>query len=154
MTGFGRSCCACVGSRFCSMLGELRDSRPVAGATESMHRLTARFLLLFVLVGNFVPLALASAAQKAHACCVRTAARPCHGGAIADSSRLSIHDASCCNHDCCRAVTTAQWAHPQPRTATLCREVIRRIAEFQKNPPAREGFALQATRAPPYCSLA
>src|ERR1700685_491721 len=109
------------------MLGELA----IVGATPAprifMHRLTARFLLLFALVGNFVPLALASVAQKPHACCARKAARPCHGGAIADSSRLSIHDASCCNHDCCRAVTTAQWAHPHPRTATLCREVISRV---------------------------
>lgn len=118
-----------------------------------MHRLTARVLLLFVLVGNFVPLALASAGQKVHACCARKAHR-CHGGAIADSSRTSIHDASCCNHDCCRAVTTAQWAHPQPRTAVLCREVLSRVLEFRKNLPVRESFELQSTRGPPYCSLA
>jgi len=119
-----------------------------------MHRLTARFLLLFVLVGNFVPLALAVAAGQAHACCVRKTAHHCYGGAIADSSRLSIHDASCCNHDCCRAVTTTHWAHPQPRTASLCREVMSRVQELRKNPPVRESFALQSPRAPPYCSLA
>ncbi len=121
-----------------------------------MHRLTARFLLLLALVGNLIPLALASVAEQPHACCVRKAAHlhPCHGGGIADSSRASIHDASCCNHDCCRAVTRAQWAHPQPRMATLCREVIRRVPELGKNPSAQEGFALQSTRAPPYCSLA
>ena len=144
----------CNRARFCSMLGGLHDGRRDAGGTGNMHRLTARILLLFVLVGNFVPLALAVAAGQGHACCVRKAAHPCHGGAIADSSRLSIHDAGCCNHDCCRAVTTAHWAHPQPRTATLCREEISRVLELRKNPPARESFALQSTRAPPYCSLA
>lgn len=136
------------------MLGGPQDSLWDAVAAGNMHRLTARLLLLFVLVGNFVPLALASAAAKPHACCLRKAAHPCHGGGITDSSRLSIHDASCCNHDCCRAVTTAHWAHPQPRTASLCREVISRVQELRKNPPVRESFALQSTRAPPYCSLA
>jgi hypothetical protein len=145
----------CNGSRFC-YAGRTRDNRRDAGATGNMHRLTARFLLLFVLVGNFVPLALAVAAGQAHACCVRKAAHPCHGGGILESSQLTIHDASCCNHDCCRAVTTAHWAHPQPRTASLCREVISRVVEFRKNAPVRESFALQLTRAPPlpYCSLA
>jgi hypothetical protein len=80
------------------MLGGLHDGRRDAGGTGNMHRLTARILLLFVLVGNFVPLALAVAAGQGHACCVRKAAHPCHGGAIADSSRLSIHDAGCCRH--------------------------------------------------------
>jgi hypothetical protein len=140
------------------MLGELCDSRRDVGGTGNMHRLTARFLLLFVLVGNFVPLALAVAAGQAHACCVRKAAHHCpglgHGGSVADSSRQSIHDASCCNHDCCRAVTTAYWAHPQPRTASLCREQISRVTELRKNPPVKESFALQSSRAPPYCSLA
>jgi len=125
-----------------------------------MHRLTARFLFLFVLLGNFVPLALAAAAGQAHACCVRKAAHHCYGSGlgqgivVTDSSRHSIHDARCCNHECCRAVTTAHWAHPQPRTASLCREEISRVQEFQKNPPVKESFALQSTRAPPYCSLA
>jgi hypothetical protein len=53
-----------------------------------MHRLTARFLFLFVLVGNFVPLALAVAAGQAHACCVRKAAHHCYGWATASSSRI------------------------------------------------------------------
>jgi hypothetical protein len=138
------------------MLGALLDGRRNAGATGNMHRLTARFVLLFVLVGNFVPLALAVAAGQAHACCVRKAAHPCHGGGIAESSRLTIHDASCCNHDCCRAVTTAHWAHPQPRTASLCREVVSRVEEVRKNSPVKESFALRPTRGPPpaYCFLA
>jgi hypothetical protein len=125
------------------------------GATGNMHRLTARFLLLFAVVGNFVPLALASVAEQPHACCVRKAAHPCHGGAIVDSSRPSVHDTQCCNHDCCRAVTTAQWAHPQPRSASVCgRFISSRVAEFQKDPPAKKSFAPLSARAPPYCSLA
>jgi hypothetical protein len=122
-----------------------------------MHRLTAGFLLLFAVVGNFVPLtlALSSEAEQAHACCVRKAAHPCHGGVIADASRLVIHDTGCCNRDCCRAVTTAQWAHPRPRPSDLCGRFIRaRVPEFQTNPPLAEIFKLQATRAPPYCYLA
>jgi hypothetical protein len=129
------------------------DSRLIL--TGSMRLLTARFLLLFAVVGSFIPLALASVAEQPHACCVRKAAHPCHGGVIEDSSRATVRDTGCCNHDCCRAVTTAQWAHPQPRSASLCgRFISSRVAEFQKNPPVKEGFQLQSTRAPPYCSLA
>jgi len=146
---------ACVGLRVCSMLGALRGLDFLIWIfAGSMHRLTARFLLLFAVVGNLVPLALASAGKPPHACCVRKAAHPCHGGAVVDSSRLSIHDAGCGNHECCRAVTTAQWAHPQTRTASLCRQVVSRAQEFRKEHPIKESFALQSTRAPPYCSLA
>ena len=37
----------------------------------SMHRLTARLLLFFALVGSLVPVALAASAAPTHACCLR-----------------------------------------------------------------------------------
>jgi len=110
------------------MLGEPLGFDSGLILTGSMHRLTARFLLLFAVVGNFVPLAVASAAEQPHACCLRKAAHPCHGAgradAIADSSRPDVRDAGCCHHDCCRGVATAQWAHPQSRTANLCGRLV------------------------------
>ena len=44
-----------------------------------MHRLTARLLLVLLLVGVFVPVALAISATSAHACCMR---KPMHGRAF------------------------------------------------------------------------
>jgi len=85
-----------------------------------MHRLVARLLLLFALVGNLVPPALAMNAAPAHACCVRKAAHPCHSGAIAVSIDHTLSAGTCCTRDCCRAVTVAQSARAQ-RHADLFR---------------------------------
>src|SRR5271154_6974200 len=90
-----------------------------------MQRLTARFLLLFALIGTFVPLALAVTAVPPHSCCLRKAVHQCHQPATATANesdqrdQRSIHGAGCCSRDCGRAVTTSQWAYPQPSSASV-----------------------------------
>ena len=118
-----------------------------------MQRLTARLLLLFALAGIFVPLAQAAIAAPPHACCIR-AAHKCHAMEV-ESDQLAIRSTGCCNHDCCRAVTTAQWANLQPRTAgSSPQNLDARIAESHYLAAVTEFSASQSTRAPPQISKA
>jgi hypothetical protein len=131
---------------FVLSFAKLRSSR----FTETMHRLTARLLLLFALAGSLVPLATALTAAPSHACCVRKAAHHCHEPAIADSSQLVIRETGCCSHDCWRAVTTAQWAHPQPKlTAFFLHPIDAQLAVSQSCSPATASAEFQSSRAPP-----
>jgi hypothetical protein len=117
-----------------------------------MQRLTARFLLLFALVGTFVPLALAVAAEPPHACCLRKSVHQCHGS---DPDERAIRGNSCCNQNYSRAVTTSQWAHPQSSLASFSvRTIESRLAASRAEAPANEPFASQSTRAPPQLSIA
>jgi len=119
-----------------------------------MHRLTARFLLLFALLGAFAPLALAVTAPSPHACCRRMGHR-CQGSAVAESDQLAVHGTGCCNHDCCRAVTTSQWASPQPwAAAAFAEKKAGSVGESHATIPANQLPSSQSTRAPPRISLA
>ncbi len=119
-----------------------------------MHRLIARFLLLAALVGNLAPLALAATAKPLHACCIRKAVHNCHDSLSSQSEtgQLVIRDAGNCNHDCCRAVPTARWAHAQPPVAV---SFVQNVEAYlgQPNPLSRttEPASFQSTRAPPSC---
>jgi len=114
-----------------------------------MHRLTARLLLLFALAGNLAPLALAVTAAPLPACCLRKT-HQCHGSLLADSDRSALHNPGCCSHDCCRAVTTSQWAYAQPwMTAIFARQVEIQVAEARASSPAADLSSSQSTRAPP-----
>jgi hypothetical protein len=118
-----------------------------------MHRVTARFLLLFALVGTFAPLALAATGAPEHACCLRKGVHQCHASAP-ESDQRSIRD-SCRYRDGCRAVTTSQWAHAQPTTtAAFVQDIEARITESQTATPAAKRFSSQSTRAPPQISIA
>jgi hypothetical protein len=105
-----------------------------------MHRLTARLLLLVALLGTFAPSALLALATPPHACCVRKAHR-CHDS-IDPDTELAIRDASCCNREASRAVTTAKWARPQPRSCPFAshpasfsaRTSIDRLSESSQSP--------------------
>ena len=120
---------------------------------KSMQRLTARFLLLFAIVGAFVPLVLAAAAVPPHACCIRQAAHQCHGSFAATDQR-AVRDTSCCRQDCCRAVRTSDSAHPQPMLASvLTRHLNARILEFHAEASAADLLASQSPRAPPQVSI-
>jgi hypothetical protein len=113
-----------------------------------MQRLTARFLLLFALVGTFVPLALAATATP-RACCLRKSAHPCHG---TQSEEFAIRATGCCSHDCFRGVTTSQSAHPQQSlTPAFARDIDSKIADARSASPASRTSASQSTRAPPAC---
>jgi len=117
-----------------------------------MQRLTARFLLLFALVGTFVPPALAVTAAPPHACCLRKSVHQCHGS---DPDERAIRSNSCCNQNYSRAVTTSQWAHPQSSLVSLSvRKVESRLTESRAESPASKLFASQSTRAPPQLSIA
>ena len=116
-----------------------------------MQRLTARFLLLFALLGTFAPLALAATTAPLHACCIRKT-HHCHDSASPESTQLVITETTSCGHDCCRAATTSQWATPQPAlTAFFSRTVETRIDDSYASTPAAELLASQSTRAPPAC---
>jgi hypothetical protein len=116
-----------------------------------MHRLTAKLLLLFTLLGSFVPTALAAMSATPHACCLRKA-HHCHEAGQAPTDRPVFHDAACCNHDCCRALTSSQWAHPQPDAgAATAPHIEFRIALSRPIESTVEFFASRSSRAPPSC---
>lgn len=126
--------------------------------TRRMHRLTAKLLLLIALLGNLGPLALAAAAAPPRACCLRKTVHPCHGsvnsepdaGQVSETGQLVLHDTSCCHHDCCRGVTTTQWAQAQPSTVTaIPQNVAAYLARSTQVSPNPEVFRFQSTRAPP-----
>ncbi|MFZ0420773.1 MAG: hypothetical protein WAM04_21910 [Candidatus Sulfotelmatobacter sp.] len=115
-----------------------------------MLRLTARLLLFFALVGNLAPLALAATAPPPHACCLRKGVHHCQDSLASENGQPVIRGANCCNGDCCRAVTTAQWAHPQPRLAVSFQQSITaRFVGTQSNSPATASAELHSSRAPP-----
>ena len=120
-----------------------------------MQRLITRFLLLAALLGNFAPLVLAVTAAR-HACCVRKAAHRCHDSLAAqqaaEAGQLVIHAAACCDHDCCRAVTTARWAHAQSSaSAPFVQNVEAYLGQSSPIPSNIEVSRSQSTRAPPAC---
>jgi hypothetical protein len=120
---------------------------------SEMHRLTARFLLLFAIVGSLTPIALAVTTGPP-ACCVRKA-HHCHNTQAAESEQTSFGAPGCCNHDYRRAATTAQWAHPQPRAAQfLANGVERFITETQPVAHSAQALVLRSPRAPPTSSIA
>jgi hypothetical protein len=92
-----------------------------------MHRWTARFLLLAMLLPVSGPLALARAAQPEAMHCMRNpvqSAQPamhCHHGMAqtpateGPEKSFRALDGCCQNHDCCRSPKTSEWARPAPK---------------------------------------
>jgi hypothetical protein len=117
-----------------------------------MHRLTARLLLFFALVGNLAPVALAATSAPPHACCVRKGIHRCQDSLAPETDQPVIRDASCCNHDCRGATISAQWAHPESRAASfLLGPINARVAGSPSNTPISASAEFQASRAPPAC---
>lgn len=69
-----------------------------------MHRLTARLLLVLLLVGTLAPAALAISAPLPHACCMR---KPMHEHGSGNRDIQAVGGQS---HSCCPPVTTARCA--------------------------------------------
>ncbi len=69
-----------------------------------MHRLTARFLLVFLFAGIFVPVGMAISAPLPHACCMRKAMHDQGSGSREMQAVGGRHG------NCCPPVTTAHWA--------------------------------------------
>jgi|SRR5580692_4324427 hypothetical protein len=114
-----------------------------------MHRLTARLLLILLLVGIFAPVALAISAPAPHACCMR---KPMHERG-SNGAELSTIPARC-NHDCCHALTVSQSPHLLPSAGT-------QVATFSTQLPVERTTVnrsdlLQSShsdRAPPQLSI-
>jgi len=115
-----------------------------------MHRLTARVLLTWLLVGTFGPLALAISAPAPHACCMR---KPMRGAATPNAEFHA--PLGCCGHDCCRSMTVSHWAHAAQGngghglTASAGVELI-----VVRNEPLSPAVRLLSARAPPQFSIA
>jgi hypothetical protein len=117
-----------------------------------MHRMTARLLLFFALVGNLVPLALAATAAPPRACCLRKGVHHCQDSQASKGEQLVIRDASCRDRGCGRAVTITQWAHPQSQAVAFFLQTIKtHPAGSQPKSPANPSAEFQSSRAPPAC---
>src|SRR5690349_9973443 len=114
-----------------------------------MRRLTARILLVLLLVGVFAPAALAIASPAPHACCMR---KPLN--------RQTPHEAQfntpgCCSHNCCGPLTVSPWAQTKPsrgsavnpRSASLLSELRPLLRTLDRH----DGHS---GRAPPSSSIA
>ena len=117
-----------------------------------MQRLTAKLLLLFALVGTIVPIAMAITAPQ-HACCVRKT-HHCHESPSSDSTQLAITSQTCA-HDCCRSVSTSQWANLQlGLSRAIIQNIETNIIDAQPRIPAAQHSVSLSTRAPPRFSIA
>jgi hypothetical protein len=70
-----------------------------------MHRLTAKVLLILLLVSILAPIGLALTAPATHACCLR---KPMHD--LGPRGAQINAPPGCCHHDCCRPLTISQKA--------------------------------------------
>jgi hypothetical protein len=115
-----------------------------------MHRVTARLLVLFALLGSFVPIALAVATPRQHACCVRKSVHSCHGSQTAQPAPTVASSDCCSNHDCSRALIAARWAHPRPAIRALAENrLFARIAFSVSASLCAEAGESTSARAPP-----
>jgi len=118
-----------------------------------MRRLTARLLLLFALLGNFVPIALAVSPAATPKCCLRKGVHHCQSSLLA-GEELSLSSNACGSHDCCRAARPAHWPHPEARNCSAAAQnaeiYLSRVPPSRLNPKAT---ASRSTRAPPEFSI-
>jgi len=97
---------------------------------------------------------LAAVASQPHACCVRKTVHKCHdsGAAdlVSDSERPVIRDASCCDHNCCRALALPNWGDAQLRDSILVLQIVdARVVLPDPQLPATASTGLRSTRGPP-----
>jgi len=124
-----------------------------------MHRWTARFLLLAIVLPVCGPLALARTEQPAMHC-MRKPAQPamhCHHGMAqapaqeAPEKSFGALDACCQNHDCCRGLKTSEWARPASNLLSCVSVSIERAPASQTATHVSADPAGQdSTRAPPH----
>ena len=121
--------------------GELAVQRH---AKPAMHRLTARLLLVMLLVGTFAPVALAISAPVPHACCMR---KPLHDQGSRRVETLTVGRE---HHNCCPPVTTDHWAELGSRVDSNIHSLLTYLP-----PPSHPGGcsnyenALRPVRGPP-----
>ena len=115
-----------------------------------MHRLTARLLLILLLVGTFAPVALAISAPAPHACCMR---KPMHDHG-SDGAKFNAASAAC-NHDCCHAM--AGFRSPQLKLASV--SAVTPASSHLTRPAdpifhTKRDRSSRSVRAPPQFSIA
>jgi len=110
----------------------------------AMHRLTARLLLVLLLVGTLAPVALAISAPLPHACCMR---KPMHDHG---SRNLEFQAVGGEHHNCCPPVTTAHWAELGSTTNTNTHPPLAYLP-LDSRPIVRHSFenVLRPVRGPP-----
>jgi hypothetical protein len=79
-----------------------------------MYRLIARALLVLLLMGSFIPLAVAATQPAPHACCMR---KPMHDS----SSQVQLHSLGCDGRSCCRGLVIPHGAQAAPATSCTTR---------------------------------
>jgi len=113
-----------------------------------MRRLTARLLLILLLVGIFVPVALAISAPPPHGCCVRKPLRN-HGS---QDPEFQATDSSA--HDCCRPLAVSHWAQPRSRiSACFAHPSATSLSEPRPVHRTANLAASHSVRAPPQSSI-
>jgi hypothetical protein len=133
-----------------------------------MHRVTARLLLLVLLVGTIAPLAVASSMPAVGPHCNRKSAPAapvmdmpgCHHAssashhhaeaAAAPADQVLDADHSCCDHECCRSMARSQWAHVSLKGRTQTLEPATRLTSAPRSRVRSFELALyRPVRAPP-----
>lgn len=113
-----------------------------------MRSLTARVMLVLLLVGVLAPGALALAAPPSHACCMRKGIHE-HG-----SSQSQISAINCCERSCCRPLTVSHFAELRPTAQVRSLSfsfAVRSEARLSRS-LLRDGSP-RSERAPPQFSL-
>jgi hypothetical protein len=134
-----------------------------------MHRITARLLLVFLLVGTFTPFAAAVSMQASHPHCARKllpaapmetmpgcrhhTASPVHRHAATETApvdQVSDFSQCCCDHECCRSMARSQWAQVSLREQTRATEPAAvLIAERRASVRSFDLSLYRSVRAPP-----
>jgi hypothetical protein len=112
-----------------------------------MRSLTARLLLVLLLVGTFVPVALAISAPAPHACCLRKLHQhPSH------DAQFEARDSA--PRNCCPPVAVVHWA--EPISAITTHVTLVATTAHAQLPPLRRHTGVNAShsgRAPPAFSI-
>jgi len=119
-------------------------TRSLPDYEPAMRRLTARLLLVLLLVGTLAPVALAISAPLPHACCMR---KPMHDHG---SRSLEVQAVAGEHRNCCPPVTTAHWAELGSGVTSNIHPLLAYLPP-QPHPALRSNYenALRPVRGPP-----
>lgn len=110
----------------------------------AMRYMTARLLLVLLLVGTIAPVALAISVDQPHACCMR---KPMHDQG---SRNLEVQNVDSEHSNCCPPVTTAHWADLDSRIKSNLRPPLAYLPP-DSHPVFRSNYenTLRPVRGPP-----
>jgi hypothetical protein len=133
--------------RFCNDGSSDASSKlGVSLAQGFMHRLTAKLVLLSLLLSVFAPAALAISTPAPHSCCIRKM----HGRS---SHEAAFQAADCCEHDCCNSLTTTHAAQAPTLAPFFCHTEERRAQPSIAQSCFAAVNSSYSGRAPPAFSL-